>query len=290
MKNFNLKKLLFILCFPCFAYSNDFEVEDLLLFDEKPAVAQKKTKSYSQPLSKMEQAMSRNKIDAVKKYRYSQYRTFKIKMGVFTSTIISLPKDEKIISYSVGDGDIFDVQNTKALPNILTINAKSEDFITNLVVITDKEQKIYNFVLQSYKSERWVVPGFTYYILKSKEEEKEDLLKSLKNNNKKLEKVNKLDDLNTSYTIKGDDFIAPKYVYDDGKFTYMDFGDNFISDRMPTVYKVVNEYDSIINKHMEGNVLIVETLSPEGFTLKNGDSYVCIKPKKNLNEVYANKK
>lgn len=293
MKIFNnLTKTIFLaLAFmPASAYSDNLDITDLLNSYSKPEIQQSTPPVKSKSATQMEKALNGENIKAINSYRYDRFKTYKLKLGLYLTTTISLPQDENIISYSVGDGKIFDVKHDKALPNLLTINVYEEDFMTNLTVITDKNQKIYNFLLKSYNSDLWVVPGFTYYIIKSEEEEKEDLLAKLKETNKNIKGVEKLDQLNTSYKIKGNDFISPKYVYDDGKFTYIDFGDKYLSDRMPTVYKIIDGYDSVINKHMEENVLVVESLSPEGFTLKNGDSYVCITPKTKLSEVYENHK
>ncbi|MDA3855663.1 MAG: TrbG/VirB9 family P-type conjugative transfer protein [Candidatus Woesearchaeota archaeon] len=292
MKIFNnLTKTIPLVLFlaPSVAYSAD--LTDLLMQSPMPKVQQSVPKyKQSKTTTTMEKALNAKNLKAVTSHRYDRFKTYKIKLGLYLTTTISLPKNEKILTYSVGDGKVFDVEHDKALPNILTINTYEEGYVTNLTVITDKNQKIYNFLLKSYNSDRWVIPGFTYYITQSEEVEIAERLTKLKSNNKNIKDVEKLDQLNTSYKIKGDDLIAPKYAYDDGKFTYLDFGDRYLSDRMPTVYKVVDGYDSVINKHMEGNILVVETLSPEGFTLKNGDSHVCIIPKKKLSKVYKDDK
>ncbi|MDD2840009.1 MAG: TrbG/VirB9 family P-type conjugative transfer protein [Rickettsiales bacterium] len=284
----NLTKtlLLVLVLIPTIAHSENLDITDLLISRPKPEIQKGTPAVENKEITQMEKALSVKNIKAITSYKYDKFKTYQIKLGLYLTTTISLPKDENIVSYSVGDAKIFDVKHDKALPNLLTINVYEEGYITNLTVITDKNQKIYNFLLKAEKSDRWVVPGFTYYITKNEDEEKDDLLAQLKANNEHIKNIKKLDQLNTAYKIEGDDLIAPKYVYDDGKFTYIDFGDRYLSDRMPTVYKIIDGYDSVINKHMVGNVLVVETLSPEGFTLKNGDSHVCIIPKKKLSDVY----
>lgn len=52
------------------------------------------------------------------------------------------------------------------------------------------------------------------------------------------------------------------------------------------VYKVVDGYDTITNFRMEKGFLIAESLSPEGWTLRNGKQTVCIKPSKALDKVH----
>jgi type IV secretory pathway VirB9-like protein len=84
----------------------------------------------------------------------------------------------------------------------------------------------------------------------------------------------------------GDKEIAPFGVYDDGKWTYFDFRKHFISNRLPVAYKVIDKYDSIVNVRVENGFLIAESLSPEGWTLKNGKKTICIRPKDNLLELY----
>ena len=157
---------------------------------------------------------------------------------------------------------------------------------TNLIIKTDIGS-IYNFYLNSTSKE---APNFTVYVTKGGAIKKEFILKNLQENNSYIKKVKNLNKLNVLYSIKGDEEIAPIFVYDDGKWTYFDFGKNFVSDRLPNVYKVIDKYDSVINTRTEGSLVIATSLGVEGWTLKNGDKTVCIRPKESLYKIYKNDK
>ncbi len=86
------------------------------------------------------------------------------------------------------------------------------------------------------------------------------------------------DNYNFKYKAMGTGELAPAMVYDDGTFTYFDFRDRLPSDRLPVVFKVIDGYDTIVNTRMVKGFLIAESLSKEGWTLKNGKKHTCIKP------------
>lgn len=269
--------------------TSDLNIEDVLLYNpNQTPVPTSALPDYSEQ-SKQHEAQAKafkSKLNTVTKYKYDQSKTYKLKLSTYLSTIISLPEGEKVISYQTGDGNNFVVNHDQALPNMLMINTLSNGYYSNLLVVTDKG-KIYNFYL---KSDSEHIPDFTVYIEKNEEELKAELLDTLKSSNQNITHVKNLNNLNTAYEVKGDKDIAPVYVYDDGKFTYFDFGNNFISDRLPTIYKIVDEQDTVVNNHTEGNLIVAQTLSPKGFVLKNGDKHVCIKPVTKLSEVYKNAK
>jgi type IV secretory pathway VirB9-like protein len=232
-------------------------------------------------------------------YKYDPEVTYQVNLKTSVSTIVNLPENEKITFYSSGDSTLFKITYNKDIPNLISIKTLSNDAESNLVLKTDLGS-IYNFYLSSrlpnemeegLKDEKTPnLPNFTIYVVKDKEQEEmareQILLRDLKAGNDYIKKVKSLDKLNTSYKIKGDKEIAPIFVYDDGKWTYFDFGKKFVSDRLPNVYKVVDQFDAVINTRVEGNLLIAQSLSVDGWTLKNGDKFVCIRPKKSLYEVY----
>lgn len=223
-------------------------------------------------------------------YKIDESYIVRIKNGV--STIINFPENERIVFYSVGKSNAIEIRHNKEIPNILNLKPITSIIQTNLVVKTDIGS-VYNFYLTTEDSGEGSQPSFTVYITKDSGNDltkSENLLKSLKENNSYIKKVKNLDKLNTSYKIKGDREIAPLFVYDDGKWTYFDFGKNFVSDRLPNAYKVIDSFDSVVNTRSKGNLLIATSLSVDGWTLKNGDKYVCIRPKKSLYEVYKDER
>lgn len=79
---------------------------------------------------------------------------------------------------------------------------------------------------------------------------------------------------NFNYTMSGDEIISPIKVFDDGKFTYMQFDDN--NGIVPAIFIVDNEgFEEIANFRVVGDYMVVERLSAV-FSLRNGSATVCI--------------
>lgn len=201
------------------------------------------------------------------------------------------------------------------IPNIITVKPQHAGADTNLTLI-GRSGKIYNFYLRADPINSETVPHFTVNIVNKepeaelkeqlgiaaplgaqlpamqepsavvtpsevidsrlkttapytvKSEEKPDYLKTTTDYNS----------YNFKYKAYGSDELAPAMVYDDGNFTYFDFRDRLSSDRLPVVFKVVDGYDTIVNTRMEKGFLIAESLSKEGWNMKNGEKHTCIKP------------
>lgn len=222
-------------------------------------------------------------------YEYEKDVSYLVRLRVGVATVISLPENEKITFFSLGNHEAFKISFDEQIPNLLSILIAQNEVESNLVVKTDLGS-VYNFFLSSKSLSEKDKPTFTAFVVKDRDQEdfirEKVLLRDLKNNNDYIKKVESLDKLNTSYKISGDKEIAPIFVYDDGKWTYFDFGKSFVSDRLPNIYKVIDKYDSVTNTRIENNLLIAQSLSPEGWSLKNGKKVVCVKPRKNLKEVY----
>lgn len=87
--------------------------------------------------------------------------------------------------------------------------------------------------------------------------------------------------LNFQYATMGNDNIKPVKVYDDGKFTYLEFSPYNVN--LPAVFKVDSDgTEALVNvrtiRDSQGlkRVLVVEQLAPL-LTLRYGEDYVCVK-------------
>ncbi|WP_333023907.1 P-type conjugative transfer protein VirB9 [Wolbachia endosymbiont of Pentidionis agamae] len=83
--------------------------------------------------------------------------------------------------------------------------------------------------------------------------------------------------LNFNYSMshtEGSDSIIPIKVFDDGKFTYLQF--NKANTDVPAIFVVDNKgYESLINFRAVNDYIIIERVSSV-FTLRNGSSTVCL--------------
>jgi ComB9 competence protein len=77
------------------------------------------------------------------------------------------------------------------------------------------------------------------------------------------------------FSMSGDRSIAPVRVFEDGLFTYFDYGDKWDGSDLPAVYRVVDGIDTPQNPRYRGSMIIVE--STGDFTLRNGQRVVCVR-------------
>ncbi|ACT69195.1 type IV secretion system protein VirB9 [Neorickettsia risticii str. Illinois] len=99
--------------------------------------------------------------------------------------------------------------------------------------------------------------------------------------------------LNFEYKLSGYDPIKPLKVFDDGRFTYMQFPS--VNANLPAVFRVDSQgYEALVNYHVSGKYLVVQEVAPL-FTLRHGSDHVCvfnmkaaIKKRKGSSKVFTN--
>ena len=241
--------------------------------------------------------------DNVISYDYASNKTFAVRTRVNMSTMIVLPDWEKIKAFSLADDQKFSVTvfEQDDMRNFMVIQSNIGGADTNLVAIGESG-KIYNLYIRNDPINSKVVPHFTVYINSSRpldftdhktdknndnpitlsdfnakdltandlvmlERAKADYLRSLPHGN----------NIDLNYEMSGDAEIAPRAVYSKDGWTYFDFRQTVSSDRLPVPYKVVDGYDSVVNFRMENGFMVVESVSNEGWTLKNGNKFLCVR-------------
>jgi len=319
-----IKIITVFLCLFLTSFNVNAKVLDLFGSEEKEETSDYSSSS-DQPLKRnfnlrqVQKAFNNSKLtDNIANFTYNPKQIYKVKTRLHTDTMIYLPKGEKIMFYSLGDDYVFEVNVfPDEIPNLIRVKSLYSGADTSLSVIS-KSGKNYSFYIRSYGVKDKSLPDLAVFIkfkernsfqfvgYKSKVQEhqvktvklsKKDkeynkrlkILKDLQKDNDYLKSIKDPNKININYKIYGDKEIAPFGVYDDGKWTYFDFREDFVSNRLPVVYKVIDDYDSVVNTRIENGFLIAESISPSGWTLKNGDKSVCIKPKDNLLKKYAPK-
>lgn len=89
----------------------------------------------------------------------------------------------------------------------------------------------------------------------------------------------KVEHLNFNFElINGDKALMPKSVFDDGLWTYWQYGNKNLNtiDRLPVPYAVVDGHDMPVNSRIEGGYLITEGVSQK-WTLRSGERYACVR-------------
>ena len=237
--------------------------------------------------------------DNIVRHQWRSSEIFKIKTRLRTKTLILLPEDEKITAYTIGDTKSFKINLMgKKLPNMLDIQSFYAGVDTSLTII-GKEGRVYSFYVRSYAVKSEFVPDLVVYVdappldpekstqfsgetnLEGKRLSKRDLLiKEIIQDNDYLQTLPDTRNMFLDFKMHGDKEIAPYSVYDDGKWTYFDFrGQGIVeSGRLPVLYKVIDNYDSIVNTRYKDGIMIAESIN-FGWTLKSGDKTVCVRAK-----------
>lgn len=178
------------------------------------------------------------------------------------TTAIEFSPDEKIISVNIGDSSAWLVNVQAYLINLKPIADNPE---TNMNVVTSRGT--YQFFLTAPPEHRDATGHLirrptsrTIFLLRFRYPEIQPA--SIHPNNPVCPRV-----CNSCYSARGDQCIAPYCVYDDGRFTYFNFG---CRKKIPAIFLVdCNGNESLVNYHIRGEYVVVETTGCQ-FTLRSG--------------------
>ena len=185
---------------------------------------------------------------------YNPENVIRVKVGLGVATLIQLEKGENIGRHDAGMG-IGDVEawglDIKGNNIFLKPIAKKPD--TNLTVVSNKG-RTYSFILKSSKSPHFIVK-LVYEEPKKAEDKKFD--------------VPCYDGAaNFNYQKWGDDSLAPKYMWDDGRFTCLKFTENY---ELPVAYQISSDgAESMIYYHFEKDTMVLHGVAKE-FRLRLGE-------------------
>ncbi|MWV60991.1 type IV secretion system protein VirB9 [Helicobacter saguini] len=206
-----------------------------------------------------------------------------------TTIIMEAPIDYYVLGDSVG----FEVNELPNNPNALAVKPNLIGIDTNLTIFT-KDKKIYSIYLfstdyKSNKAPQLIVNIKTPYTKEEIEKMAEE--KALK---ERLDRdtyltigsgINKIKikraDIDKRYEQKGkkkNRFLFAEEIFSDKQFTYFKY-DKEKMPEMPAVWVVVDKKDSPITSRIIDNYLVAETIADK-FTIRIGDSYICVNKKK----------
>ena len=191
-------------------------------------------------------------------YNPSQVYRLSTLQGFITS--IQFAPDEKVLSVNIGDSSswLVSVQN-----NMINLKPTVGNPNTNLNVLTSRGT--YQFLLtapaligdKDGKLSREPQKNTAFLVRFSYPQEKPNNMPALSAPKFK----------NWNYAARGNALVAPISVYDDGRFTYFNFG---LRKDIPAIFSVDNKgNESIVNYHLQMQWVVVETTARQ-FTLRNG--------------------
>jgi type IV secretion system protein VirB9 len=216
---------------------------------------------------------------SIKYVSYKKDAVVPINGAPFTVTVLQLEKGEAIESVEDGDSLAWIVKPVENEPNMLrlkpTVDHSFSD--TNLVVTTDKD-RTYFFRLHILGAEDHIAP--TYAVIFRYPQEELALRNYKKQQNAaNLSGAEDPSAFNWDYTFNlqdGAERIMPTHVYDDGKFTYLQF-DDLDKNPVPAIFAVdgTDGKESVVNFRRKGNIITILRVAPQ-FTLRQGDMVASI--------------
>lgn len=177
------------------------------------------------------------------------------------STHIILEPGEQIIDHAFGDGGAWHI---KINQNHIWVKPAAEDATTNLSIFTDRRSYELDLIHWPNRKTRSAYQvSFTYPDTEERKAAEEQRKIALETAWKAREGRP-----NTSYEMAGDLDLSPVHAWDDGRFTTLKFP---AGQDIPAIYHVSPDgAESLVNKHVEGNKVILHKVSPV-WMLRFGD-------------------
>ena len=217
---------------------------------------------------------------------YDPDNVVKIRAKIGHTVTVQLDKSEDAEKGVVAMGDA-QAWNMAVKGNNLIFKPTATSPATNLTVITDKRTYVFDLSLAGCikgKKKRCVDIQEPTYLLRfhyPTEEEKARRKRAAQqertlNMMVKFGLSKETAKLNYLYYGKGDKAIAPSAIWDDGRFTYIQYADNR---DLPAVYKINPDgSEMLVNSHMEEDVIVVHETAPK-LIIRLGESVLGVENK-----------
>lgn len=228
---------------------------------------------------------------AVKNVFYSKENIFKLLTREGMTSTIVLPSNEIITDIIVGNQANFTTE--KVRDNIFMIAPLKINKDTSVTVLTN-HNNVYPFYVKSISYTSNQIPNL---VVKVKTGFFVDLNSSVNNSTMESSSTNLInpqvisnnsndsfvdkaplnpEKINWNYKMKGNKYIAPSRVWNDGFMTYLDFNRKNLNKDAVVVYQVKDSVDVPVNSYWEKNIMIVQKVGK--LTLISGDRFTCIEP------------
>ncbi|HUA79897.1 MAG TPA: TrbG/VirB9 family P-type conjugative transfer protein [Dyella sp.] len=213
------------------------------------------------------------RAQVIQQYIYQPDHIYPVRAGLGITTQIELSPNEKILDYSTGFSNGWELIRRD---NVFYLKPKNVDVDTNMMIRTATHAYIFELkvVATDWKSlDQAKRDGVQYKI--------SFLYPTDTRFTNEAKKATDAQELNTSLvpgrsynfnydfaTRNGKDapWLIPVSVYDDGRFTYIKMGDmkQFPTGNFPTMYmrERANSEDSVVNTTVEGNTIVVHGTYP----------------------------
>ncbi|PMC18234.1 P-type conjugative transfer protein VirB9 [Oligella urethralis] len=207
---------------------------------------------------------------------YSPYDVVNVRAKIGRAVLIQLEEDERLEgdSAALGMGDS-EAWNLSVKGNNILFKPQMENPDTNMIVTTNKRTYVFQLSVDENSTQApTYVLRFHYPDTAAKNKAAKDA-KNRQALNVMSGQFNRLDVIiaNDQYFGFGDKNIKPTAMYDDGRFTYLEFNHG---KELPVVYKRMPDgTESLINMHVKGNTVVVHEMARD-FVLRLGNSVLGI--------------
>ncbi|MBZ7963314.1 TrbG/VirB9 family P-type conjugative transfer protein [Campylobacter sp. W0049] len=211
---------------------------------------------------------------------YQENKTEKIRTRFAMATTLIFETD--VTNYILGDTTGFKVEEIPNMPNAIAIKPMLIGIDTSLTIFT-KDNKIHTFYIYSTDYKNSKDPSLVIYIhdensKKALEEKEEEIKKDYLVIKEGIAEIKvKKDEIYRHYSQKArkdSEWLISEEIFNDKKFTYFKY-DKDKMPQVPAIFAVIDKQDSPVETRVIGNYIIAETTAKQ-FTIKSGDSYVCV--------------
>lgn len=220
---------------------------------------------------------------------YQANKTHKIRTRHAMATTLIF--DSPIAGYVLGDTSGFSVQELGEQPNAIVIKPHLIGIDTSLTVFTN-DGKLHTFYVFSTDYKNPNDPAFIIYIKdieaikarEAKQKAMDEKYLTIKDGIAELQILK--NDIYRGYIQKAkkeNEWLLSAEIFSDKKFTYFKYAKDEMP-QIPTIFAVVDNQDSPVETRVIGDYIIAETINPK-FTIKSGNSYVCVEKKQTIEEL-----
>lgn len=227
-----------------------------------------------------------SKLDPrVQTVTYNKQNVINITAKVGHAVLVQFEEDERLEgdSASLGMGDA-EGWNLSVKGNNILFKPMVEQSDTNLIVTTNKRTYVFQLQVNNNRTPTYLL-RFHYPDTHAAKQAAE-LEKQREAENTLVDTISPIhvSVKNKNYWGYGDKDLAPTELFDDGTFTYFVFNNN---KDLPVIYrKNPDGTESLVNKHIKNNTVIVQELS-KGFVLRLGKSVLGIENRRFNNNAPA---
>jgi len=218
----------------------------------------------------------------IKEVTYEPDQVVEVTTHFYRYTMIRFADHEKYLNHWIGDPLAWDV-DTDTPGSYIFIKPNRAHPDTNLTLITDKRTYFFKLLGQTKKQKKDAGATSTYavHFLYPREkrlavERQGQLIAQLDNQSVIPGHSITPENLNHHYAYKGADALKPLNVFDDGSFTYFQFGKN---QSLPAIFSVDGtgsaKSESLVNYHHKGDYLVVERVGYQ-YALRQGNLITCV--------------